>query len=158
MLSKDGILLSSSLALFTWSKSKETVLILIWVNLEWMKSVYLPAMNLSVSHQGQKLCPFSGFSQKNTISLLPCMGKFAILMISYFLSVQKQNTTSVNMTDKSKIATKYHLKIWSWLEFSRRVEVDLCPLLIFYTALHRLMKTTEQQESNKRRRVGKLPT
>lgn len=76
-----------------------------------------------------------------------------------FLSVQEQNTSSVNMTEKSKIATKYHLlKIWSWLEFSRREEVDACPSLIFYTALHRLMKTTEQQEknkSNKRRRVGK---
>lgn len=94
---------------------------------------------------------------ENTISLLPCTGKFAILMISYFLSEQEQNTTSVNMTEKSKTATKYLLKIWSWLEFSRREEVKACPSLIFYTALHRLMNTTEQ-ERNKRGRVGKQPT
>lgn len=63
------------------------------------------------------------------------------------------------MTEKSKIAKKYHLlKIWSWIEFSRREEVDACPSLIFYTALHRLMKTTEKQESIKRRRVGNQPT
>lgn len=44
---------------------------------------------------------FWAFSE-NTISLLPCTGKFAILIISYFLSVQEQNTTSVNMTEESK--------------------------------------------------------
>lgn len=64
---------------------------------------------------------------ENTKSLLPCMGKFAILMISYFLSMQEQSTISVDMTEKSKITTKYPLlKIWSWLEFSRREEVDAC--------------------------------
>lgn len=69
---------------------------------------------------------FAWAFSENTILLLPCMGKFAILMISNFLSVQEQNTTSVNMTEKSKIAAKYHLKIWSWLEFSGREEVDAC--------------------------------
>lgn len=53
------------------------------------KNCISPCYKFICEPSGTETMSFLWAFSENTISLLPCMGKFAILMISYFLSVQE---------------------------------------------------------------------